>query len=51
MKKVSWGGSQTHQKEAAEKERPIGTKEAKKQRNGKGKAKDDDANFEEEMKK
>jgi hypothetical protein len=37
--------------EAAEKERPMGTKVAKKQRNGKGKAKDDDANFEEEMKK
>jgi len=34
-----------------EKERPIGTKQAKKQRNGKGRVKDDDVGLDEDLKK
>ena len=34
-----------------EKERPIGTKQAKKQRNGKGRVKDDDVSLDEDLKK
>jgi len=34
-----------------EKERPIGTKQAKKQRNGKGGVKDDDVSLDEDLKK
>jgi hypothetical protein len=37
--------------DVAEKERPIGTKQAKKQRNSKGKEKGDDTSLDEEMKK
>ncbi|WVZ48918.1 hypothetical protein U9M48_000309 [Paspalum notatum var. saurae] len=37
--------------DVGEKERPIGTKEAKKQRSGKGKAKDDDTKLNEDLKK
>jgi len=34
-----------------EKERPIGTKQAKKQRSGKGRVKDDDVSLDEDLKK
>ncbi|WVZ49381.1 LOW QUALITY PROTEIN: hypothetical protein U9M48_000748 [Paspalum notatum var. saurae] len=37
--------------DVGEKERPIGTKEAKKQRSGKGEAKDDDTKLNEDLKK
>ncbi|KAF0935982.1 hypothetical protein E2562_037745 [Oryza meyeriana var. granulata] len=43
------GGDTMAQEDIGEKERPMGRNEAKKQRNGKGKAKDDDDSLHEEV--
>ncbi|KAF0919116.1 hypothetical protein E2562_028400 [Oryza meyeriana var. granulata] len=45
------GGDTMAQEDIREKERPMGRNEAKKQRSGKGKAKDDDDSLHEDMKK